>query len=143
MAVLLICSACGKSNQPPSRFCISCGVCFEQAADAYTTEPLDPSIIVGTRNITSKQRPVTSFLSQALGWELDCRQRDEIDVVMHTLAEAVALWQWLWYFYGQHPAPEGRLETSLPQLLAQLIENNRVRQEALHNLLMMELRSHR
>lgn len=141
MAVLLICRECGKSNQPPSRFCTSCGAGCEQAEDAYTTEPLDPSLIHRPSKVISNPLAVTPFLKQILGWELNGLQRDQICVIMQTLAEAVPLWQWLWFHYGHHPAPEGSVDTSLAELLARLIENNRVRQEALHNLLIVELRS--
>jgi hypothetical protein len=142
MAVLMICSACGKSNRPPCRFCTSCGAGFEEAEDGYTTEPLDPSLIHRPSNVIPKPVALTPFLQQILGWELNGLQRDQICVIMQTLAEAVPLWQWLWFHYGQHPTPEDAVDASLPELLARLIENSRVRQEALHNLLIVELRSH-
>lgn len=143
MAVLTICSDCGTSNQPPNRFCTSCGSEFEHSEDAYTTEPLDPSVVFCAKNVPSSPVAMPPLSGQTEDWERNGLQRDQVDVVMQTLAEAVALWQWLWYYYGQHPAPEGGMGTSLPMLLAQLIENSRVRQEALHNLLVMELRSRR
>ena len=137
------CAVCERNDQPPGRFCTSCGAEFERSEDSYTTEPLDPSFVSQAKTLAAKSAVATSPLTQSVDWQLNGLQRDQVDVIMKTLAEAVALWQWLWYYYGQHPAPEGSFNTTLPLLLAQLIENSRVRQEALHNLLVMELSSRR
>ena len=86
-----------------SRFCVSCGAGVKRLEDSYTTEPLDPSVVFRERKVGSKSDALALLLSQAAGWELKGLERDQVDVIMQTLSDAVALWQWLWYYYGKHP----------------------------------------
>ena len=140
----ITCFSCNTENQSIYNFCVNCGASLERTPDDYTTEPLDPSLVSSAKKPASIPAGIDSSDTQVSGWKSASVQQINLEAVTRTLAEAVLLWQWLWFHYGQHPMPaENTLDTSLSQILAQLIENHRLRLEALHNLLIIELCSKR